>query len=312
MSVKPGIYSLEEARKLGLIEDLPAAIYETQTIQHTQPDSTAGDDAMPGTQPNERTRRPRRTTSGTYDELRMLAETYYDVSKFAVGIGNREGAAIRDGVLDLEVISGVDSPSVLFLEAKKRAEYMLTECYRMTAPDSVIKWQEDSVGVGALLLARLLGITGHPRHAYPVKVTWETLEDGTKKETRETGEPYERSVSQLWQYCGHGAPKRFVNDLPDGDKGKQAVLMSNGNPSAKMIVHLLAECQVKSNAKNGTAYRWLYDQVKQDYADANHNTDCARCKRKAGEPLRQAHVHANALRIVGKELLRDLWIAAGK
>ncbi len=65
----------------------------------------------------------------------------------------------------------------------------------------------------------------------------------------------------------------------------------------------------------GYSYRWRYEQRRQQTADRAHATECIRCGPSGkpalpGSPWSAAHQHADALRIVGKAILDDLWTAA--
>lgn len=279
----------------------------------------------------------KRANAGSYRELRMWAELFDDAQRARISFENIE----RSGTVELEAFGPV---LALYRDAEKRLGRELAACYQATVPEAVRKWQEETAGIGEHTLARLLGITGDPRMAFPKH--WE----GTGSDRHlVVDEPHERLVSQLWQYTGHGAPKR--RDV----KGDAAALMSNGQPDAKKLVWMLASAQVKSNAKGGTGYRHVYDAVKAKYALKVHSADCAggysgalyvKCKthapddadrllltqdtqgtefeaaaklakRKpgyalAGDPYQPSHVHAIALRHTGKEILRDLWLAAGE
>lgn len=327
-TVKPGVYSMEDAIRLGLITpELPAAKSGTNPIHLALPDPARAPSAKEAAKPIAGTRRGRRTNPGSWTELRQLAEMFNDAQEVRVAFENRIGMS-ADGK-ERKNIATVDA--YVFeplLQRYKEAETLLaremTECYRVTVPDQVRKWQESTAGIGDHTLARLLGITGDPRMAHPKH--WEvTLNpaEGEPKRILVEGAPHARSIGQLWQYCGHGAPKRKpVKDSPEA----QAVLMSNGSPDAKKLVYLMAAAQVKTNAKNGSGYRDVYDAVKDKYLDRTHTSDCAggffnnmyvKCKTGpdkayavAGDPFQKSHVHAIALRITGKEILRDLWLAA--
>lgn len=153
-------------------------------------------------------------------------------------------------------------------------------------------------------------------------------------------EPFERSLRQLWAYAGHGD----ASPIPKG--ASQDELLARGNVPVKTLVHLIAEGTMKvpplrlvedsppvgaASADRAAAgsvdgppplqvtatergpvgdvhdpfhggdryyFRRLYDTRKLETAervDAN------------GKPWTPAHAHADALRIVGKEILRDLW-----
>lgn len=219
--------------------------------------------------------------------------------------------------------------------------------------------------------------------------------------------PYERSISQLWAYCGHGDPDRQRYMGMDATEA-----FALGRPKLKMLVHLIAECAIrqpgattpdsamaqtnpmgislnreqladspnahripttqttvsnpfhpgqsrdetqwpaagvelspdpaiqlaepscgaldqeslgmamesKDRSKSNllTApwpYRFIYDQRREATLDRLHQNDCRRCGPSgkpalSGTPWSRAHQHADALRIVGKAILRDLWLAA--
>jgi hypothetical protein len=253
----------------------------------------------------------KRTRPGSYQELRMWAEAFADAQEARVAFENKE----RSGDVEMEA-SSFGEVVALYKEAEKRLERELVDCYRMTVPAGVREWQEKTAGIGEHTLARLLGITGDPRAADPRH--WE----GTGTERHLVDDPpHERTIGQLWQYAGHGSPKN--RDV----KGNAAALMANGQPDAKKLVHLLAQSQVKSNAKGGTGYRHVYDEAKARYAEKVHSGDCpggfsgalyVKCKTgpggayaKAGDPYQKSHLHAIALRLTGKEILRDLWLACG-
>jgi hypothetical protein len=299
----------------------------------------------------------KRTNPGSYTELRMWSEALADAMGARIAFENKE----RSGTVAVEAFGPVVE---LYREAEERLRKEMVACYRVTVPEGVRKWQEETAGVGESTLARLLGITGDPRMAYPKH--WEGT--GSDRHLVED-EPRERGVGALWQYCGHGAPKN--RDV----KGDAAALMANGSPDAKKLVYLLASAQVKSNAKNGTAYRGIYDAAKAKYRERVHSVPCTggfsgalyvKCKTHlpgdgtlvtlddvagalpvdvndeeslalyagtltgaaqeadfkqakkpklgyalAGDPFQPSHVHAIALRLTGKEVLRDLWLTAG-
>jgi hypothetical protein len=267
----------------------------------------------------------KRTNPGSYLELRMWAEAFADAQFQRIAFENRQ----RSGTIATEALA----PTVAAYKGEEeRLRKEMVACYRATVPAGVLEWQESSAGIGESTLARLLGITGDPKTAYPRH--WEGSGPGERHLV--DGEPFERAIGQLWQYCGHGAPKnRKV-------KGDAAALMANGSPDAKKLVHLLATAQVKSNAKGGAAYRHVYDENKAKYQGKVHSRDCeggfsgalyVKCKTHqpddrdgvhvelaegskklgyalAGDPYQPSHIHAIALRHTGKEILRDLWLAS--
>ena len=145
-------------------------------------------------------------------------------------------------------------------------------------------WLKAQKGVGEKQAARLLAIVGDPY--------WNDSTDAP------------RTVSQLWSFCGHGDPDRRLK------KGmSQKELLNLGSPLAKMRVYLIATSCLKA----GGYYQELYYDRKDQTVGRVHSQDCKRCGPSghpalAGSVWSDGHRHADALRIVGKEFLRDLWV----
>lgn len=149
-------------------------------------------------------------------------------------------------------------------------------------------WQRDTKGVGAKQLGRLLAAIGDPADR--------------------------PNVAKLWQYCGHGDPAR--SHLRKGQPVEHS-------PVAKMRVRLIAKSAIRHRcmfcivhgrkikaegcegwvppppqcecAEDGYIYRVVYDRERLKWQE-----------RDVGPAHREAH----ALRVVGKELLEDLWVEA--
>lgn len=143
-------------------------------------------------------------------------------------------------------------------------------------------WQKQATGVGAKQLARLLGAIGDPY----VNMS--------------TGQP--RTVSQLWAYCGFVPGQKRA-------KGQQA----NWSQSAKMRTYLIATSIVKTKGE----YREVYDRRRVITEGSIHEMPCQICAGKGKKPedalgkdWKLGHAHADALRYVGKRVLRDLWVAS--
>lgn len=93
------------------------------------------------------------------------------------------------------------------------------------------------------------------------------------------GNPADRKMpSQLWQFCGHGAPSK-----------RQRGVKTFWNPTAKMRLHLVAESCMKCRT---SPYRAVYDEARMDWA---------------ARDVSDGHKHNHALRMVGKAVLLDLW-----
>lgn len=90
-----------------------------------------------------------------------------------------------------------------------------------------------------------------------------------------------RGPAELWAYCGY-APEQKRR------KGVQC----NWNATAKMRAHLIAESCIK---QMHSPYRAKYDDARANWA---------------GRDTSDGHKHNHALRVVAKEVLKDLYLAA--
>lgn len=228
-------------------------------------------------------------------ELRVWAEMFHDAQQQRIAAVNR---AERGGV-DPVVYEA-------YTESLRAAEHVcrlsLRRTMRRVVPAPIRAWQKATPGIGEDLLARLLGHLGDPRWATPHH--WE----GTgAARVLVTDPPFERTVSQLWQYAGHGRPGRVTKGMSAPE------LAALGSPNLKMLVHLNAEACMKTRT---SPYRLVYEQARQDYTGKVHTVECVRCgpsgkPAQVDTPWNPGHQHAAALRKVGKEILRDLWIVSG-
>lgn len=240
-------------------------------------------------------------TVGQYAELRVLAEVFHDCQQNRMAMANR----LRSGQVD-ETITGALMEHVVQIEAY--AKKSMLQNYRLTVPQEIQNWQKEQVGIGDHSLARLLGCIGDPTTAYPSKwIVAKTVEGHTCNGSCGKGrhlvsfQPYRRTVSQLWQYCGVGDPAQRRRRGMDADD-----ISALGNQRAKMIIHLIAEgCMKMTGTTPGrtrSPYRDVYEQGRLKYADRVDD---------AGKPWSALHQMNAALRLVKKNVLKDLWIVAG-
>lgn len=176
-------------------------------------------------------------------------------------------------------------------------------------------WVKRTIGVGERQGGRLIAAIGNPAER--------------------------RTVSQLWAYCGfhvlhpghstldaqcsaarvdsspgggdagqpaYEAQRTLAGVAPSRRKGQQA----NWSPTAKKRAHLVAVACMK---KTASPYRPVYDAGREKYAESVHHHPCPQCgpagkPAQPGSPLSAGHQHARALRLVAKEILKDLWIEA--
>lgn len=158
-------------------------------------------------------------------------------------------------------------------------------------------WVDSTIGVGLKQAARLLAAIGDPY--------WNTLHNRP------------RTVSELWAYCGlHTLPGQGIIDTPSTHTGEggdpdqrqrdtqqSAVRVAarrrkgqkaNWSSDAKMRAYLIAESCVKNRR---SPYRAVYDDRREDTAVTHPEWT-------------PGHSHNDALRIVSKAVLKDLWRAA--
>ena len=225
-----------------------------------------------------------------FDELRLLAEIYWDLQTSRIAMSNRIGSGMIRPDLAEQLTDGAE-------QLEHAAGLAMVRCFRRVAPVEHA-WSKATLGIGEHLLARLLGVIGDPVMAYPMRWVKGDAPEGHVCVPRRCGKnregvekhlvalpPHRRTISQLWQYCGHGdASLKRAKGMEQDDA------LALGNPRAKMIVHLMAEGCVKCVR---SPFRPVYDLARAEYAD-----------REGWTPM---HQHNAALRKTGKEILRALW-----
>ncbi|HHX46149.1 MAG TPA: hypothetical protein GX718_02075 [Brevibacterium sp.] len=186
----------------------------------------------------------------------------------------------------------LDNPMVQKLvtsvEALAQAEHEATlNLQRAMRAHPLGPWVKSQAGVGEKQAARLLATIGDP--------FWNDLHDRP------------RTVSELWAFAGYAVHDGHAQARRRGER-------SNWSADAKMRTYLIAVSCVKQSAEK-SKYRRVYDEGRAKYADAAHPHDCKRCgpagkPALAGSPLSAGHQHNRAIRLISKELLKDLWIAS--
>lgn len=225
--------------------------------------------------------------------LALLSDSLNDLEGIRIATENRvrqltRAEADKDGVVRG---FGLDerSPEVAVAQALA-AQLLDAERTATKALEKQMKrhplypWVEAQKGVGKKQAARLIAIIGDPY--------WNDLHDRP------------RTVSELWAWCGYSV---VGGRAQQHTRGQQ----SNWSSEAKMRTFNIAASCVKSKGH----YRDVYDVGRIKYADATHHVECKRCGPKGhpaepGSPLSLGHQHARALRLVSKEILKDLWSLA--
>ncbi|WP_280393126.1 hypothetical protein [Nocardia wallacei] len=162
-------------------------------------------------------------------------------------------------------------------------------------------FQKRHKGIGEKQLARLLAVIGDPY--------WHDLHERP------------RTVSELWAYAGmhvqlhaggHAATGFHGTNAPGVAPKRTRGQKSNWNETARKRVWVIASAMPKFP---GGKYEAVYRQAREKYAAAVHSVECVRCGPKGkpapvGSALSDGHKHARAVRLVAKEILKDLWIEA--
>lgn len=208
--------------------------------------------------------------------LRLMAEMFWDLMKFRIATASRIGGGSIDSEAALDLLAALEH------QEKALAKALVAE-YRLVAPPEVLAWQRSTIGIGEHTMARLLGHLGHPVHARPL----EWVGTGAKRKLVAT-EPFDRGVGQLWAYCGVGDPSRKRHRGMTADDA-----LAGGNPHLRTILYVIADGCVKQRR---SPYRATYDAARETYEQREWT---------------KGHRHAAAMRKVGKEILRDLWVASG-
>lgn len=245
--------------------------------------------------------------AATVDDLegnrKALANRYRQLTRATTDIdGRMRGLGLSDASPDVAIVrtllaaiggekldgsGGIEHQAVLKLSGRMRKHPLWKS------------WGIHQKGVGEKQLARLLASVGDPY--------WNDLHDRP------------RTVSELWAYCGfsvvrtadqggHAAHSESVGGTAQKKTRGQKI---NWSGDARMRAWNISGSCLKAQA----GYADVYYEAREKYAEATHSAPCARCgpagkPAPEGSPLSDGHKHARALRIVSKEILRDLWIAA--
>lgn len=309
--------------------DLPAAQAtgavggtDTATPANGDASSTEKSPGVAGEQDQPANRVPDSTAQALADPtLALLADVLDDLERTRIANENRLRQLTRDEPDKDGEERGFglteDHPDVARLASVVRGiadlEHQATlNLARVMRAHPLGPWVKAQKGVGEKQAARLLAAIGDPY--------WHTVEDRP------------RTVSELWAYCGlhtlpsgHSRPDihagcadgiapgsdqaapeiQAINVAARRKKGERA----NWSTAAKMRVWNIAGSMLKAGNREA------YDKRKAATEGRLHETPCVRCgpsgkPAQPGSPWSDAHRHADALRIVSKELLKQLWLTA--
>jgi hypothetical protein len=215
------------------------------------------------------------TRTANANRLRQFTRDIYDADGELRGFGWQHNPDTDIAALAAQHEAIVEGIIMLEKQATKDLE-------RRLRLHPLWPWIKAQKGVGAKQAARLLAVVQDPG--------WNARDERP------------RGVAEFWQYCGHGDPARSKRR-----KGQRVEY----SPTAKTRVHLIADSCVRAGVRrlDGAGDRFTPDTRRaithygQVYYDRRVTT-------WGREDWTDIHQHNDALRIVGKALLRDLWRAA--
>lgn len=202
--------------------------------------------------------------------IRHMGRALDDLEKLRIQHQLRRGAFEREHEMLLPPDAVLDSLN----GAEHQAELELVRLWRTY---SLAPWAKSIRGVGEKSIARLIA---------------------------EIGDPADRAnVAKLWSYCGLNPERRRRKGM------SQDEALACGNPQARKQVWLISTALLKSGVRsteNGD--RYAISAAGELYLARKAST--ALRVEKNGEPWSDGHRHNDALRIVGKEFVKQLWIAS--
>lgn len=261
------------------------------------------------------------------NRLRQLTRSETDTD------GEQRGFGLDERHPDVARLSAI-------VETLAHAEHDATlQLQRTVRRHPLGSWVKNTVGIGEKQGARLLAAIGDPYwnelherprtvselwaysgyHTLPIGHwsidTQRRLADGSDLPADQSCLDSQGGVVGGEQTAG-GDPSHQTTDTQEPGarvaarrrKGQRA----NWSAAAKMRAYLCAESCIK---QAHSPYRTLYDTRREVTRERTHAEACVRCgpagkPAPTGTPWSAGHQHADALRIVAKEILKDLWRAA--
>lgn len=220
--------------------------------------------------------------------LQTLAAGLDDVESTRIAQANRYRILTTDAEDSDGEVRGFglakDHPAVAALEAQLHTlefldKQMTKALSKQLRAHPLYPWIKGQHGLGDKTVARLLAAVRDPY--------WNDLHDRP------------RTVGELFAFCGVAGP---------GLRRQRGKLL-NWSPDARKRLWIIATGTVKV----GGPYREVYDAGRVRYADKTHTAPCVQCGGKGspaaeGTEWRDGHKHAGAVRLVMREVLRDLWM----
>ncbi len=219
-----------------------------------------------------------------YETLRIAEEHRLRIFSTPSDVPDEDGVCRGFGYAEdsneVQVVKGLIDP---LKELEHRTVLSLQKRMRV---NPIWPYFKDVKGVGEKTLARLMACIGDP-YLRP-------LDDGSY-------EP--RTVSQLWAYCGMHTIANKDGEIVAAKRMKG--VQANWNTEAKTRLFLLSQNLLRQGIrKDKDGNQYAVTEYGQLYLDRRAHTAVTRPEWNPGHGLN------DALRIMGKELLKQLWQAA--
>jgi len=249
-------------------------------------------------------KKPTKKVLGDFKLVAMTSLLLESSMKYRISLDNRlgiEGKAnisrkIREGKEDKLIVRNVSAAPEVFeyaavmLDQETKLVTLLGTQIKVLPP-VFVGFMEETRGLNDKSFGRLLGAIGHPCWKTPMwhedDPTGKKKRDDTPEQILVSGKTVPRSVSMLWQYCGVGSQERRKTGMT------QEAAQALGNQNAGIILHVIAGNMVRLKNERYCDY----------YYDAKTSAALAHPDWKPG------HVNNHGLRIIKKNLLKDLWVA---
>ncbi len=234
--------------------------------------------------------------------IKTLGNLLDDLERVRIMNDNRIGALEREHGPSLDGLSQLPELDVIAEQLRAVEHVAELNLKRAWRQHPLAPWAAAYPGIGEKLIARLIAEIGDPAR--------KPLDGGGQPRNENQSRlasTVERTVGQLWAYCGIGDPAR---KRKSGMTQEEAFKL--GNPKAKKLCWLISDSFVKVNRGPG---RERYDEARAKYAERVHATACVRCGPSGkpaapGSPWSLKHQHEAAKRYAVKQFLKELWIAS--
>lgn len=219
-----------------------------------------------------------------YETLRIAEEHRLRIFSMPSDVPDEDGVCRGFGYAEdsneVQIVKGLIDP---LKELEHRTVLSLQKRMRV---NPIWPYFKDVKGVGEKTLARLMACIGDP-YLRP-------LDDGSY---------VPRTVGQLWAYCGMHTMRNKDGEIVAAKRMKG--VQANWNTEAKTRLFLLSQNLLRQGIrKDKDGNQFAVTEYGQLYLDRRAHTAVTRPEWNPGHGLN------DALRIMGKELLKQLWQAA--